>query len=66
MGHPPMVVRAANLAFGHLGRDLLPTNTDVREARHLRELRAANVIEVEDPRIGLTAVDAGVLQEVVT
>jgi hypothetical protein len=58
-----MTVRAPHLAFRDLGEHSLPCDTGVHEATHSGAL-IAQMIEVEHIRIRLTAVDAGMIAEV--
>ena len=61
---PPMTVRAADLALRDLGLDPRPRRTARDKGAH--ELAfLADVVKVEHPRIGLVAVDARVLTEIV-
>ena len=56
-GDPPVAIRAANLAPFDLGVEGREAVSEPREARDVPALRS-NVIEIEDKRIVLVAVDA--------
>jgi hypothetical protein len=59
-----VAIRAANLAPGYLSLDATPRIAAAsEEANHVTRLRPIRVIELEDKRIGLAAVDAGMLQQ---
>ena len=51
-----MVVRANDLAFGHLIEDRLPCS--IEQALADRELLIAEVVEFENHRVGLAAIHA--------
>jgi hypothetical protein len=57
---PPVAVRTANLAMGDFGVDRRDAAAVPGQARDFGSLRA-DVIEVEDDRISLLAVDAPAL-----
>ena len=58
-----MAVRAADIALGDLGEDLGPTATAEHRA-DVHVFLAVDVIELEDPNIGLTTVDAPMRTEI--
>jgi hypothetical protein len=58
-----VTVRAADLAFCDLGDDHFPSNGDVHQATHIGPL-IAQVVEVQNIRVRLSAVNAGVIVQV--
>lgn len=59
-----MAVRASDLTFLDFGDDRFPGGCPPHEARNFRDLPEL-VVELEDARIGLAAVDARMFQQMV-
>ncbi len=60
----PMTIRAANVAFVDFFQDRVPRSAADHPGDLVGFLRRLSVIEVENERVGLTAIDAGMVEKV--
>lgn len=60
-----MAVSTSNVTLSNLCRDNLPFSMQTHQGADVADLLPSNVIKVEDDRIGLAAIHAGMFNQVV-